>query len=125
MTTNTTSMTTQEVADRFMELAREEKWFAIQDELFAEDVRSIEPPHSLWFKSAEGKANVRKKGEAFVADIEAAHKRFTSEPIVASGHFVVVRESDITKTSTGRIHIHELMLYEVRDGKIVSEQFFY
>jgi len=125
MATNTTTMTTQEVADRFMELAREEKWFAIQDELFSEDVKSIDPPHSPYFKSAEGKANVRKKGEEFVADIEAAHKRYTTEPIVASRHFVVGCESDITKKGLGRIHIHELMLYEVRDGKIVSEQFFY
>jgi hypothetical protein len=35
--------TTQEVADRFDELAQKEKWFEIQDELFSENVKSIEP----------------------------------------------------------------------------------
>ena len=37
------AMTTQAVAARFHELAQQEKWFEIQDELFADDVRSVEP----------------------------------------------------------------------------------
>lgn len=60
MTTGKT-MTTKEVAARFNELAQKEKWFEIQDELFANDVRSIEPPTSPYLKNAEGKAAVRKK----------------------------------------------------------------
>ena len=46
-------MTTQEVAARFNELARQEKWFEIQDELFAENVRSIDPPNSPYFGYAK------------------------------------------------------------------------
>ena len=47
--TTTITLTTQEVATRFNELAQQEKWFEIQDELFAEDVKSIDPPHSKYF----------------------------------------------------------------------------
>ena len=118
-------MTTTEVAARFNELAKEEKWFEIQDELFAENVKSIEPDHSPWFRNEEGKTIVRKKGEDWVKRIEAAHSRHTTEPIVAGNHFVVGRDVDITVRGYGRIQIHELMLYEVRNGEIVSEQFFY
>ena len=50
---------TQAVAMRFNELAKEEKWFEIQDELFADNVRSIEPAHSMYFKDEEGKSPVR------------------------------------------------------------------
>src|SRR5205085_5016531 len=39
------AFTTHEVALRFNQLAKEEKWFEIQDELFAENVKSIEPEH--------------------------------------------------------------------------------
>ena len=46
METNTITMTTQEVAARFNELAQQEKWFEIQDELFADNVRSIDPENS-------------------------------------------------------------------------------
>jgi hypothetical protein len=117
--------TTHEVALRFNQLAQEEKWFEIQDELFADNIRSIDPPHSPWFKNAEGKANVRKKGEDFVKKIEAAHRRFTTQPVVAGNHFAVGREVDITVQGFGRIQINEVMLYEVKDGQIVLEQFFY
>ena len=127
MTTSTINqvMTTQQVASRFNELAKQEQWFEIQDELFSDNVRSIDPPNSPYFGYAEGKAAVRKKGEEFVKKIEAAHKRHTTEPVVAGNHFAVGREVDITVQGLGRIQINEVMLYEVKDGEIVSEQFFY
>lgn len=118
-------MTTQEVAARFHELAQQEKWFDIQEEFFAENVRSIDPPNSPYMGYAEGKAAVRKKGEDFVKKIEAGHRFYTSAPIVTGNHFAVVREKDMTVQGHGRIQINEIMLYEVKDGLIVSEQFFY
>jgi len=117
--------TTQQVAARFDELAKQEKWFDIQDELFAENVRSIDPPDSPYFKYAEGKNAVRKKGQDFVNRVETAHKRLTTEPVIAGDHFAVGREVDITVQGLGRIQIDEIMLYKVKDGKIVLEQFFY
>ena len=118
-------MTTQEIASRFNELAQQEKWFEIQDELFADNVRSIDPPHSPYFGYAEGKNPVRKKGEDFVKRIETVHRRYTTEPVVAGNHFAVGREVDITVQGFGRIQINEVMIYEVKDGQIVLEQFFY
>ncbi|MFL5742985.1 MAG: SnoaL-like domain-containing protein [Flavisolibacter sp.] len=123
-TTNKT-MTTAEVADRFRELAAQGKWFEIQDELFADDVRSIDPSNSPYFDYAEGKSEVRKKGEDWVKRIEAAHHLATTEPIVAGNYFAIGREVDITVKGHGRIQINEIMLYEVRKGQIVLEQFFY
>src|SRR5688572_24305648 len=123
--TTTETLTTQEVAARFNELAKQEKWFEIQDELFADNVRSIDPGGSPYFGYAEGKAAVRKKGEDFVSRVEAAHRRFTTAPIVTGNHFVVGREVDIEVKGHGRIQINEIMLYEVRNGEIISEQFFY
>jgi len=127
MTTSTDNQvrTTQEVASRFNELAKEEKWFEIQDELFSDSVRSIDPPMSPYFGYAEGKTIVRKKGEDFVKKIEAVHKTHTTDPVVAGNHFAVGREVDITVQGFGRIQMNEIMLYEVKEGQIVVEQFFY
>jgi len=125
METSITAMTTEQVAARFNNLAQQEKWFEIQDELFAEDVRSVDPPNSPYFKFAEGKSHVRKKGEDWVKRIQAAHALHTTEPIVAGNHFAVGRKVDITVEGFGRIKIDEIMLYEVRDGQIVLEQFLY
>ena len=118
-------MTTAAVAARFNELAKEEKWFEIQEELFADNVKSIEPENSPYLKNEEGKAAVRKKGQDFVARIEGANRLHTSEAIVAASHFAVSREMDITVQGHGRIVINQIMLYEVKDGQIVAEQFFY
>lgn len=118
-------MTTQEVANRFNELAKQEKWFEIQEEFFLEDVKSIDPVNSPYMGYAEGKAAVRKKGEDFVAQIEDFHGAFTGEPLVSGNHIAVGREMDITVKGFGRVQMKEIMLYEVKNGKIISEQFFY
>jgi len=120
-----TAYTIHEVAARFNTLAQREKWFEIQDELFAENVKSIDPSYSPYLGYAEGKEAVRKKGEDWIKRIEAVHKTSTTEPIVSASHFAVGREADITVEGFGRIQMNEIMLYEVKDGKIVSEQFFY
>jgi hypothetical protein len=125
MTTSNTTLTTQEVVTRFNELAKQEKWFEIQDELFADNVKSIDPPNSPYFGYAEGKAAVRKKGGDWVKQIEAVHRMYTTEPVVGGNHFAVGREMDMTVPGFGRIKIDEIMLYEVKDGQIVSERFFY
>lgn len=117
--------TTQDIASRFNELAKQEKWFEIQDELFSENVRSIDPPNSPYFGYAEGKIPVRRKGEEFVKKIEAVHRTYTSEPVVGGSHFAVGREVDLTVQGFGRIQINQVMLYEVKNGLIVLEQFFY
>lgn len=118
-------MTTREIAARFNELAQQEKWFEIQDEFFADNVKSTDPPGSPYFGYAEGKNAVRKKGEDFVSRITAVHRAFTTEPIVAGNHFGAGREMDITVEGHGRIQINEIMVYEVKNGQIVSEQFIY
>ena len=117
--------TVSEVVSRFTELAQQEKWFDIQEELFAENVRSVDPSNSPYFGYAEGKANVRKKGEDWVSRIEGVHGLYTSEPLVCGNYFTVARKIDITVNGIGRIQIDELMVYEVKDGQIVLEQFFY
>jgi hypothetical protein len=119
------ALTTHEVAARFDELAQQERWFEIQDELFADNVRSVEPPDSPYLPDAEGKAAVRKKGEDFVQRIEEVHSASTTHPVVGGNHFAVGRSMEVTARGFGRIRIDQIMLYEVEDGRIVLEQFFY
>jgi hypothetical protein len=123
--TDSTVLTTEDVAAGFHELAQKEKWFEIQEQFFAENVRSIYPTNSPYFGYAEGRENVRKKGEDFVKKITGVHSASTTQPIVVGNHFVVGREMDVTVDGLGRIQLNEIMLYEVKDGQIVLEQFFY
>ena len=125
MTTQEAVMTTQDVANRFHELAQEGKWLEIQDELFADNAVSIEPEHSQGMKSAQGKEALRQKGEQFTQMVEAMHGGYSNQPQVAGNHFAVAMGMDVTMKGQGRMQMDEICVYEVKDGKIVKEQFFY
>lgn len=116
--------TTQEVANRFNELAQKGEWDKIQNELYAENAVSIEPDKP-GMQSVEGLAAIRKKGELFNQMVEEMHGGYSKEPIVAGTHFAVAMGMDVTMKGMGRTPMDEIAVYEVKDGKIVKEQFFF
>jgi ketosteroid isomerase-like protein len=127
MTTQEAVMTTQEVTNRFSELAKENKWVEIQEELYADSAVSIEPPHAaaMGLKNAEGMDAIKKKGEDFNNMIEEMHSGWCSEAVVGGNHFSVGMGMDVTMKGAGRMQMDEIAVYEVKDGKIVKEQFFF
>lgn len=118
-------MTTQDVANRFNELAQSGNWEQIQTELYAGNAKSIEPEHSPGMKSAEGMDAIKAKGKQFGEMVEEMHGGYSNEPIVAGNYFAVSMGMDVTMKGMGRMKMDEIALYEVKDGKIVKEQFFY
>ena len=118
-------MTTKQVADRFNQLSKEGKWMQIQDELFADNAVSIEPPHSQGLQSVEGKAAIKKKGEQFQQMIEEIHGGYSTDPVVGGDYFSVAMGMDVTVKGQGRMKMDEIAVYEVKGGKIVKEQFFF
>lgn len=118
-------MTTQEVADRLSQLFKEYKWNEAQEELFSEDAQSIEPPGSQGLETVKGLDAIKKKGEDFNNSVEEMHGGYVSEPLVAGRYIAVAMGMDVTMKGAGRVKMDEIALYEVKDGKIVKEQFFY
>jgi len=125
MSTLEAVMTTQEVANRFHELSQSGQWDKIQDELFAENAASIEPPQSQGMQSVEGLAGIKEKGKKFGEMLEEMHGGYTSTPLVGGKFFSVAMGMDCTMKGMGRQKMDEIAVYEVKDGKIVKEQFFY
>ena len=119
------TLTTTEVAARFNELAKEGNWNKIQDELFAENAASIEPPGAMGMQSVQGLSAIRQKGKQFEETVEEMHGGYSSDPLVTGNHFAVAMGMDVTMKGAGRVKMDEIALYEVKDGKIVKEQFFY
>jgi ketosteroid isomerase-like protein len=118
-------MTTKEVASRLSELFKENKWTQIQDELFSADAKSVEPAHSPGLQTVEGLDNIKKKGEQFNAMVEEMHGGWVGDPIVGGNYIAVSMGMDVTMKGAGRMNMEEICLYEVKDGKIVREEFFY
>lgn len=124
MTTAEKTMTTSEVAKRFNELAQEGKFEQILDELYDENVKSVEPAHSAW-KSVQGLDKVRTKATEWNEMIEEMFGGYTNEAQVAGNYFVCTMGMDVKIKGQARMKVDEVALYEVRDGKIVLEQFFF
>ena len=117
-------MTTQQVANRLIELCRKGQIAEASQELYSDDIVSIEPAHAPT-KSAKGKKAVAEKGAQFAAMIEQRHGGSFGDPIVAGRYFSAVMVLDATFKGHGRQTLEEICVYEVKDGKIVSEQFFF
>ena len=119
------TLTTAEVAAKFNELAQQGNWNKIQDELFADNAVSIEPRESPGLQSVEGLPAIKQKGKQFEESVEEMHGGYSSPPLVTENHFAVAMGMDVTMKGAGRVKMDEIALYEVKDGKIVKEQFFY
>lgn len=117
-------MTTQEVADRLVALCRESKNVDAIKELYADNVVSVEPDGAP-VKVVEGKEGVLGKTANFFEMVEEVHGGYYSDPVVAGDHFSVAMGMDITMKEMGRSKMDEIGVYEVKDGKIVREEFFF
>jgi ketosteroid isomerase-like protein len=125
MSTMDAVMTTTNVANRFNELAQTGQWDQIQAELFADNAVSIEPENSPGLKTVQGIEAIKQKGKQFGEMVEEMHGGYSNAPQVAGNHFAVAMGMDVTMKGMGRMKMDEIAVYEVKDGKIVKEQFFY
>ena len=118
-------MNTEEIANRLAELCREGQFEAAQKELFANDAVSIEPRATPEFaKETRGLRAIIEKGHKFESMVEAVHGCSTSRPLIAGNAIAFTLTMDVTMKGRGRVKLEEICAYEVKDGKIVSEQFF-
>jgi ketosteroid isomerase-like protein len=119
-------MTTQEVANKLVELCSQGKFHEATDALYSDDIVSMEagaPPGQS--RESKGIAAIKAKGEWWVANHEV-HAAAVEGPLVAGSQFAVTFKMDITfKPENKRFKMEEIGLYKVKDGKIVYEEFFY
>jgi hypothetical protein len=121
-------MTTQEVANRYYELASQSNWAAIQDTLHADDVICQEPEHVATLGIpviTKGREANKAKSIANRDRIETLHSQYCGEPVVAGNFFSLVLKRDVTFKGQPRTTKEEVCVFKVEDGKIVLEQFFY
>lgn len=64
-----------------------------------------------------------KRGRRWAEGIEAIHGGIISDQIVAGDWLSVASSPAATCRSTGRLPMQEIRAREVRDGKVVHEQF--
>jgi hypothetical protein len=124
-TTATKTMTTKEIAKKLKKYCEQGKFDEAQKELFAKDAVSIEPMAGGGFdKETKGLDAILKKGDKWREMVSATHSIEISEPTIAGNTFSLTMRMDVTTKERGRTDMTELCVYQVKDGKIISEQFF-
>lgn len=117
-------MTTQEIAQQLVKLCREAKYEEAYQQLFAPNAVACEP-EGLPNNRTEGLDNLLAKTAQFRARTEEIFGMDISDPMVAGDHFVVRMAMDSKMKDQPKMKLEELCMYEVKDGKIVKEQFFF
>lgn len=119
-------MTTQEVANRYYELIQQHQYARIQDELYAPNAISIEPENDTNLPlRVEGIEALRQKEGLFFSQVDQMYGGQMSEPIVSNFFFSQMTEMDVKMKGKERKLKGQIGVFEVCDGKIVKEQFFY
>jgi hypothetical protein len=117
-------MSTQEVAEKVVELVRQQAWYKALDTLYDKDIVSVEASASEG-ESAEkrGIDQVRGKIDWWLNAMEV-HSFTAKGPFVAHDRFVVQYDADVTeKNAKKRFQLSEIGVYTVKNGKIVREEF--
>lgn len=118
-------MTTQEIANRLVELCRANKYEEAVKELYAPNIVSVEP-EGVPDRIATGLEAIAAKGKKFEAMLEGINKSVISDPLVADKMFSIAMLMNVNmKGVPFPIDMNEICVYTVADGKIVKEEFFY
>lgn len=118
-------MTTNQIANRLVELCRKGDFETAQKELFANDAVSVEPMASPEFeKETKGLKAIVEKGQKWGSMVDKVNTLEVSEPLVASNSFACTMHMDVTMKNKEHWDMTELCAYQIKDGKIVAEQFY-
>jgi hypothetical protein len=118
-------MTTQEVANRLYELCQQGQFETAQQELYAPGATSTESNMQGQRETAKGMDAIREKSRRFNEAVEEMHSGYTNEPKVFGKYIFMEMGMDVTMKGMGRMNMAEMCRYEVNNGKIVSEEFYY
>jgi len=125
MSTHVETMNAQEVANRLVQLCREGKDIDAINELYDDHIVSIEPEGSPMAGKTIGKEAVLESTYRWHSSVEQLHSAYVSNALATGNFFACTMNYDVTFKERGRTTMDELCVYEVKDGRIVTSQFFY
>ena len=117
-------MTIAELAKDFTDLLKQGNSEAAASKYNADDVVSYEAMEGPMAVS-KGKEALKQKSVWWQANHEV-HSATVEGPFVNNNQFALRFKYDITPKETGkRVTMDEVGVYDVKDGKIVAERFYY
>lgn len=119
-------MTTEQVAKRYYELIQQHQYEQIQNELYAPNAVSIEPENDSNLPLVvEGIEALRQKEGLFFSQVDEMFGSYMSEMVISTFFFSMMTGMDVKMKGKQRKKKEQICVFEVRDGKIIKEHFFY
>ena len=113
-----------ELASQLVSMLKEKKFVEVQEQLFAADAIAQEP-EKFKERSVQGKENIIHKEKRFLKGVKEWIRFEVSEAIVSQHHFSIRMYTEVELINNQKVVLDEIIVYEVLDGLIVKEQFFY
>ena len=121
-------MSVKQIGQKLVALCRADQNLQCIDELYADDVESIEAGETKggFARVTRGKAAVRAKNVKWAAE-QVIHQALVEGPYPhGADRFAVRFAYDVTNKASGqRFQMDEVAIFTVAGGKIVKEEFFY
>ncbi|WP_426668286.1 SnoaL-like domain-containing protein [Mucilaginibacter sp. McL0603] len=115
--------TIHEIANRLKEMLSEQKFVEAYQLLFSEDAESIDPLNTSG-QPLKGLTTLLEREKDFLSRVTTIHKISLSEPIIAGSYFTLSLKMSFDVKGQGHMDVDELCVYKVKEGKILSQQFF-
>jgi len=113
--------TTLDIATRLTELLKNRQFVTAYEELFIDDAISIDPLKPD-LSPVKGLTKLIEFEKAFLSEAKIPSVD-VSEPIISGAYFAIRLSMQVTIDSAD-VPFEELCIYEVRNEKLVSQQFF-
>ena len=113
--------TIHEIANLLKELVGEQKFVEAYQQLFSDDAESIDP--QTGGQPLKGLDTLIKYENDFLARV-TIEKIGLSEPVIAGSYFSLSFKMSFDIKGQGHKEVEEICVYKVKDGKIISQQFF-
>ena len=115
-------MTTQEIANRLVELLQKGDFKLCYEELYSPEIISQEADGT----QVKGIDGIAEKGKEWNASIEEFMGSTVGNAVVSGNYFSLPMSMTLKyKGSDQTMKFEEICMYHVQGGKIVKEQFFY
>ena len=118
-------MTTQEIASRLYELCQKGDFQTAQRELYADDASSTESTMQGTRETIKGREAIAAKSAHFNSMVEQMFGGYTNEPKVMGKYIFMEMGMDVKMKNMDRMNMVEMARYEIKDGKIIADEFYY
>ncbi len=119
-------MSVADVANGLVGLCRQGKFMEAIETYYGDDIVSVEPVAMSGMPATQSGIDAIKGKTQWFEQNHEVHGLKIEGPWVSDDGFTVLFEMDVTPKMSGqRVQMREVGVYQVRDGKVAREEFFY